>query len=294
MKATFRDYYHLTKPGIVYGNVVTTIAAFLFAMRWHFNGLASLGLFIATVLGISLVIASGCVCNNYLDREMDAKMERTRKRALVTGLISGRAALIYAAILGIIGLVLLEVFVNVLTAGVALFGLFVYVVLYAFAKRGSSWGAVVGSIAGAVPIVVGYTAVMNQIDDVTLILFLVLVVWQMPHFYAIAMYRLDEYVAAGIPVLPAVKGMRAAKLQIISYIVAYLVIVSSLFLVGAAGLTYFIVMLLISLAWLIYALRGLRLKTPEADVKWAKRVFLGSLIVLMSFSVMIAVAPLLP
>src|SRR5579872_2970145 len=183
-----RDYYKLTKPGIVYGNVFTTIAAFLFAIRWRFESFQSIELFLATVFGISFVIGSACVFNNYLDRDIDKRMERTQKRALVTGAISTRSALMYGTILGLVGFILLGVFVNVLTALIALVGFIFYVILYGIAKRGSHWGAVVGSVSGAVPIVVGYTAVTNQLDLTALILFLVLVFWQMPHFYAIAIY----------------------------------------------------------------------------------------------------------
>lgn len=292
MTPTIKDYYRLAKPGIVYGNVITTVASFLYATRWHFFGWLSVELFLAMLIGISLVIASACVCNNYLDREIDAKMGRTKNRALVTGLISPTSALVYAAILGVIGLALLEIYVNLLTAGIALIGFVFYVVVYAAAKRGSSWGAVVGSVAGAVPIVVGYTAVMNEFNIVALILFLILVVWQMPHFYAIAIYRLDEYVAAGIPVLPAVKGINRTKISILLYIIAYVVLVSSLFIVGVAGYTYLLLVLLFGVAWFLLAVRGFAYKAYFQEAKWAKWIFRMSLIVMVAFSVTLALAPL--
>src|ERR1700690_3354562 len=109
-----KKYYQLAKPGIVYGNVFTTIAAFLFASRWHFTLL----LFAATVIGIALVIASACVFNNYRDRDIDRKMIRTKDRALVSGAISVKSALAYGAVLGCCGAVLLLVCVNILTAAV--------------------------------------------------------------------------------------------------------------------------------------------------------------------------------
>src|ERR1700744_5755345 len=102
-RATFKDFYKLAKPGIIYGNILTTVAAFLFASRWHFNP-GSLWLCLATVIGLAGIIGSACVFNNYMDREIDSKMSRTKERALVTGAISIRAALIYGSILGIIGL----------------------------------------------------------------------------------------------------------------------------------------------------------------------------------------------
>lgn len=294
MKASFKDYYQLAKPGIVYGNIITTVAAFLFATRWHFFGAETLWLFLATIIGVSLVIASGCVLNNYLDKEIDAKMERTRMRALVVGRISDVNAIIYAVVLGVLGIAVLEIFVNMLTAGIALIGIVMYIIIYGAAKRGSSWGAVVGSFAGAVPIVIGYTAVTNQFDIVAILLFLILVAWQMPHFYAIAIYRLDEYMTAGIPVLPAVKGIRRTKVSIISYIVAYILAVSLLFIIGATGYTYLFLVLLVGITWFLLALHGFRLKTYFEEAKWARQVFLASLIVLITFSMTLALAPLFP
>ena len=288
-RATFKAYYKLAKPGIVYGNVITTIAAFLFAYRWHFVGLHSLWLFLATVVGISLVIGSGCVFNNYLDHDIDKKMARTKERALVTGTISNRNALIYADVLGIIGFALLLMFVNILTAVIALFGFIMYVVVYGIAKRGSEWGAVVGSFSGAVPIVVGYTAVTNHLDGAALILFLILVFWQMPHFYAIAMYRLDEYKAAGIPVLPAQKGMKVAKVHILWYVVAYLIAVTALTAFGYTSYVYLIFVLLFGVRWLMLAVQGF---STDDDAKWARKIFFYSLVTLLAFCVTLALAPL--
>ena len=296
--STIKEYYKLAKPGIIYGNVFTTIAAFLFAsgISSHYHNF-SLLLFLTTVFGISLVIGSACVFNNYLDRNIDRKMKRTSTRALVTGKISVRNALIYGTVLGLIGVGLLFLCVNVLTACIAVFGFFSYVVLYGVAKRGSEWGALVGSIPGAVPIVVGYTAVVNHVDVPALILFIVLVCWQMPHFYAIAMYRLDEYREAGIPVLPARRGMRTTKIHTLAFVILYFLATLSLWAFGFVGYVYLASVTIFGFAWLWRAILGFNpaKKTPFIDdAKWAKKLFLFSLIVLVAFSVSIAVAPLLP
>jgi protoheme IX farnesyltransferase len=166
-----------------------------------------------------------------------------------------------------------------------------YVVVYGYAKRKTHWGAVIGSIPGAVPIVVGYTAVTNQLDLTALTLFFVLVFWQMPHFYAIAIRRLDEYTAAGIPVLPAKKGIRETKIHILLYIIAYLASVWLLAFFGHLGYVYLVVVLLFAARWIMLAF-GL-LSTSD-NQKAAKRLFIFSLIVLLTFSVAIAVGPLLP
>ncbi len=290
----FSLYYNLAKPGIIYGNILTTIAAFIFATRWYFIGWPSGILFVATVLGISFVIGSGCVFNNYLDRDIDKKMERTKDRGLVTGEISVRHALMYGTILGIFGFLILYLFVNTTTAWIAFLGFVFYVVLYGLAKRKTHWGAVVGSVAGAVPIVIGYTAVTNNLDITALILFLILVFWQMPHFYAIAMYRLEEYTAAGIPVLPAIKGMRATKVHIVSYILLYIAATIGLWAIGAVVYLYLVSIFGFGLAWLWRGLKGFRIKDEAADARWARSLFLFSLIVILSFSITIAIAPLLP
>ena len=195
--STIKNYYNLAKPGIVYGNVFTTLAAFLFASRWHFSGV----LFFATLVGIAFVIASACVFNNYFDREMDKKMPRTKSRALASGTIPALEALVYGAVLGLIGLYLLYAYTNALTAGIALFGFVVYVGMYTPLKPRSALALFVGAVAGAVPIVVGYTAVTNRFDLTAFVLFALLFIWQLPHFLGIAAYRFDEYSASGVPLL---------------------------------------------------------------------------------------------
>ena len=282
-----KEYYELVKPGIVYGNAFTTLAAFLFASRWHFSA----ALFLATMLGITLVIASACVFNNYIDRELDSKMTRTRDRALASGKIPNSSALVYASALGVIGFALLSMFVNALTATVAFTGFVFYVIIYGWAKRTGSWGTLVGSIAGAAPIVVGYTAVTNRFDLAALLLFLILALWQMPHFYAIALHRLEEYKAAGIPVLPIAKGARRTKVSILLYIVAFIIAAASLTFFNFTAYGYLAVILSSGLVWLWLAARGF---TASDDAMWARRLFLFSLIVLVAFCGALAFAPLVP
>ena len=287
-----KEYYRLAKPGMVYGNVITTIASFLFALAFDFSQpLHTFVLFIATTLGISLIIGSACVYNNIADREIDKKMERTKNRALVTGRISIPSALLYGALLGSIGFSLLYVCVNPLTAYIGAFGWFSYVVLYGLAKRGSSLGALVGSISGGVPIIVGYTAVTNSFDTRALLLFIILALWQMPHFYAIAIYRLEDYKKAGIPVLPAEKGMLKTKLDILIYLNLYILVTLSFSLLGYAGVVYFLSSFIFGILWLVRSLRGF---TAQDDTLWAKSLFKFSLIVLLAFCTTLALSPLLP
>jgi len=248
-------------------------------------------LFLALLAGTSLVIAGGCVINNYIDRGLDAKMARTKQRASVTGKIPLSAAIVYAAILGLTGLLILVIYANILTVFVGAVGLFFYLVMYSIFKRRSVWGTVVGSVSGATPIVAGYVAVTDQLNSGALILFLIMVCWQMPHFYAIAIYRFDDYRAAGLPVLPVVKGRRAAKLQIITYVIAFIAATSSLTIFGYTGYAYLLIMLLVGLWWLQQGLQGFQAKD---DKQWARQMFLGSLLVVMTLSVMTSIGALLP
>lgn len=269
-----KTYYMLTKPGIILGNAITTAAGFALASKGNIDFM----LFFITLIGMCLVIASAGIFNNYIDREMDAKMERTKNRPLAAGTISSKKALIFATALVVMGIAILAVYTNLLTVAVTLFGFFVYLVLYAFWKYHSFYGTIVGSIAGGVPPLVGYCAVSNQLDLGGFLIFLILVLWQMPHFFSIAVYRYNDYSAASIPVLPVEKGMRVTKIHMALYIVAYTVTTLLLTLTGYTGMAYFAVAALLGLAWFVLCLTGFSVKN---NTIWAKQMFAFSLVVIM-------------
>jgi protoheme IX farnesyltransferase len=281
-KFTFatKSYCLLTKPGIMIGNVITTAGGFALASR----GRIDVWLFLATLLGICLVIASGCVFNNYIDRDADQKMERTKNRALAKGVISTHSAIVFAIVLGVLGTLCLAFFTNLLATAIALVGFLVYVVLYSFSKYYSIHGTLVGSVAGAIPPVVGYTAVSNRLDLGAFILFAIIVVWQMPHFYAIAIYRLKEYTAAAIPVVPIKKGMKATKIQMLLYIIAFIAVSLMLVVFGYVGALYLLTALVLGLAWLGLCIQGFYAKN---DRLWARKMFIFSLVVIMGISIAI-------
>jgi heme o synthase len=282
-----RQYYRLTKPGIIYGNLLTAVAGYLLGSQWHLH----YSVFVGLAVGTSLVIAAACVCNNCLDRGIDAKMQRTRKRALVSGEIKVWQALVYATALGVIGVVALARYTNNLTLTVGLIAFVDYVALYGWSKRHSVHGTLVGSISGSAPIVAGYTAATNRFDTGALLLFLILTAWQMPHFYAISLYRFKDYQTAGLPVLPVARSKRQARLQIMGYIVAFTAAVLLLTVFGYTGYIYAVVMAGLGGAWFWRGWQGWR-KYDSAT--WGKRMFLFSLIVIMSVSVMTAVGGRLP
>ena len=280
-----RDYYEITKPGIIYGNIITVVAGFVLASSGNIN----FSLLIATVFGISFVMASGCVFNNCIDRDIDALMERTKDRVLVRKRIPLRNACMYGSVLGILGVYLLTVYTNILTATASLVGLFVYVVIYSlWLKRSSVHHTIVGSIAGAMPLVVGYLAVTGKVDVGVIILFFVLSLWQMPHAFAIALYRLSDYKAASIPVLPLVKGVRATKIQMVIYTILFVISTLLLTVYGYAGKLYYGIMGILGFLFIIVVVKGLYIKTYH-DNLWARKVFLFSIIVLVVFCVTIIV-----
>jgi protoheme IX farnesyltransferase len=237
------------------------------------------------------VIAAGCVANNYIDRDIDKRMARTKNRALVTGEISGQNALIFATILGVIGFTVLAFKVNWLTVGVGLTGLVDYVVLYGYFKRRSIHGTLVGSIAGSTPIIAGYCAASGRLDAPAILLFLIMAVWQMPHFFAIATYRFKDYKKAGLPVWTVKKGIPNAKIHIASYISLYAALNVYFGLKGYTSTSYLVVMLGVSLWWFYRAIKGF---STSDDTKWGRQIFGSSLLVLLAFSLMLSVDHFLP
>jgi protoheme IX farnesyltransferase len=272
-----RNYYNLVKPGIIFGNTIPYIGGFAIAAGSALFVHALTG--VAGLIGLALVVASGCVFNNYIDRDIDGLMDRTKNRALPKGIISPRNAFIYGIILGVFGILVLFLFTNALTAAVALGGWFVYVVIYSlWAKRWTSYATLIGSVAGAVPPVVGYCALSGRLDGTAAVLFLIMAIWQIPHFYSIAMYRSNDYAAARIPVLPLVRGIWLTKVNMTFCIVAFTGVAALLAMWSNVGIWYVVIALLLGSVWFIICLNGFWVKNEE---RWARRMFTTSLVVLV-------------
>jgi protoheme IX farnesyltransferase len=274
-------YYQLAKPGIIFGNVVTAAAGFLLAAKGHVD----LSLFFATLFGLSCVIGSACAFNNYIDRKTDKKMARTRKRALVQGTISPRNALVFATALSLIGFLTLALYTNFLATAVALTGFLFYVAVYSHLKYRTVYGTVIGSISGAAPPVVGYCAVSHHLDLGAGILFILLVLWQMPHFFAIAMVRIKDYTAASIPVLPVKRGVQVTKIRMLLYVIAFLITAPMLTIFGYTGYAYGFVAAILGAIWLGLSIQGF--KAPS-DQQWARHMFLFSLVTIITLSITIS------
>jgi protoheme IX farnesyltransferase len=277
-----KSYVALTKPGIIMGNLITAASGFILASKGSIDPM----LFIAALVGLSLVIASACVFNNYLDRKSDQKMARTQNRPLVLGTISVKNALVFASALLLLGTSILAVYTHMLTTVLALLGFFGYVIVYGISKYQTRFATEIGSIAGAMPPLVGYTAVTNTLDAGAWILFAIIALWQMPHFYAIAMYRLNDYSAASIPVLPAVKGMFVTKVYMLLYVIAFSIAALMLSLYGYTGALYLGAVAILSTVWLWLSLKGFK---ATNDTVWAKKMFLYSLVTVTVLCLMISV-----
>jgi protoheme IX farnesyltransferase len=287
-KEKIRAYYSLTKPGVLYGNVITAAAGFFLASGRHID----FWLFLALLVGTTLVIGSACVINNYFDQDIDSLMERTKKRAIVSGQVPAQNALIFGIIIGILGMMILVAYTNWLVVTIGAVGFVDYVVLYGMlSKRMSVHGTLVGSISGAMPILAGYVAASGRIDAAAILVFAALFFWQMPEFYSIAIFRQKEYKAAHVPVITVVKGVEHTKREIAYYTVAFVISTLLLSIYGSTGYIYFTIMAALGLYWIWLAIKGLQ--TTE-HVAWARQMFHFSLIVLLAYSALISLAPWLP
>lgn len=285
-----RRYYQLIKPGIVMSNGLTAAAGFLFAAsQVAFDVWAGFGV----LAGTMLVIASACVINNIIDRKIDIRMERTKKRSLVTGEISIPGAVTFAVVMGVLGFTALALLTNWLTFAVGVVAYVFYIVIYGYAKRTSEHGTLVGSVPGALPPVAGYTALTNQLDVAAFILFLMLVTWQMAHFYAIAIYRRKEYARAKVPILTVVRGNKPAMEQMIIYIGAFLLVSANLTVAGYTGALFAVVIVAVGALWLIKAIKAFNLKDESLE-KAARKLFRFSLLVNLTMCAAIAAGGYLP
>lgn len=277
----FKQYLFLTKPGILFGNLVTTLGGLFLAAQ----GRVDFPLFLYTLLGATLVVASGCVFNNIIDQDIDQKMQRTRTRALVKKTISVPVAFVFATVLGIVGFALLYFLVNAFAFFFAALGFIVYVFFYSlWTKRTTIYQTLVGSISGACPPVIGYCAIANQIDLAAILLLLGYAFWQMPHSWGIAIYRYNDYSNANIPILPVARSIKRTKIESTLYVVLFMLCMNLLYYFGYANIWYAVILNLFCLYWIYLSIIGFK---AENDQVWAKNYFMFSVklitVVSMSF-----------
>ena len=240
-RVVLRDYVSLTKPRIIELLLVTTFPVMFLAER----GVPAVWLIVATLVGGTLAAASANVLNCYLDRDIDARMDRTSKRPLVTGAIRPAQALAFGVVLGVAAVLWLGLVVNWLSAWLALGAITLYVVFYTIVlKRRTSQNIVWGGVAGCMPVLIGWSAVTDSLSFSALILFLVVFFWTPPHYWPLSMRFKEDYAAAGVPMLPVVAEDVAVGRQVVGY--AWVTVLTSLTLIPVApmGWVYTVVAVL--------------------------------------------------
>ena len=266
VRAGLAGYIALTKPRIIELLLVTTVPTMFVAER----GVPSVWLMVATVVGGTLAAGGANAINMVIDLDIDRVMERTRDRPLVTGAVGSTGAMVFAVSLEVVAFAWLVATVNLLSAVLAVSATIFYVFVYSmWLKRTSTTNIVVGGAAGAVPVLVGWSAVTGSLDWPPVVLFLVVFYWTPPHFWALAIRYRDDYAAAGVPMLPVVAGPRATAHRIVGY-TAILVVVTVVFSpVAEMGAVYLVAALVLGAVFIALAL-ALR---ADPDERRAMRLF---------------------
>ena len=261
---TARAYVALTKPRIIELLLVTTVPTMVVADR----GIPSVWLMVATVVGGTLAAGGANAINMYVDRDIDRLMERTKNRPLVTGEVAPGRALVFAIALEVLAFAWLWGFVNLLSAVLAVSATAFYVFVYTlWLKRTSTRNIIIGGAAGAVPVLVGWSAVTNTLGWAPLVLFGLIFYWTPPHFWALAIRYRDDYQAANVPMLPAVASIRTTAVRIIGYTVVLWGLSVLFSAVGGMGLVYLVSAAVLGAVFLFYAVQVLRTQAAASAMR---------------------------
>ena len=275
MPAIARQYLELTKPRVVLLIVFTAVIGMFLAVP----GWPPLRQSIAGFIGIWLAAGSAAALNHLIDQRIDKLMARTAQRPLATGTLKPVQVLVFALILGLSSMVVLIVLVNPLTAALTFASLIGYAIVYtAWLKRATPQNIVIGGAAGAAPPVLGWAAVTGHVHPYALLLFLIIFIWTPPHFWALAIFRREDYARAMVPMLPVTHGVVYTRWHVLFYTVLLIVVTVLPYLTGMSGLFYLGGALVLGGAFLYYAIRLL----DPPDEFFAMRVFQYSIIYLMA------------
>ncbi len=257
MPPTFYPYLELCKPRVVVLIVFTAVVGMFLAV----HGWPPMSALLAGTLGIGLAASSAAAVNHLLDHRIDAKMNRTKRRPLASGKLNERKVLIFALSLGLLSMAILILLVNALTAVLTFLSLIGYAIVYtAWLKRATPQNIVIGGAAGAAPPILGWAAVTGSLDPQALLLFLIIFVWTPPHFWALAIYRKDEYALVDIPMLPVTHGSAFTRLQILLYTILLVIVTTLPYLTRMSGVVYLAGVSVLNLGFIWYALRMMRSK----------------------------------
>jgi len=286
-KDVFKGYIALMKLRVVELLLVTTIPPMVVA----YKGIPSLTSMLATLAGGTLAAGGANAMNMVYDRDIDAVMKRTQKRPLVTGVISPRDATIFAVLLELAAYLVLQHWDNQLAGLLALSGTFFYVIIYTiWLKRRSKQNIVIGGAAGAVPVLVGWAAITNNLSWAPVLLFLVIFIWTPPHFWALAVRYRDDYAAANVPMLPVVTSLRRTTLEIMAYSVIMWALTILIGPFAGLGWIYAISATVLGFIFTFYAYRLYSdAHHDKADVKEAMKLFHFSITYLTALFVAMAV-----
>jgi protoheme IX farnesyltransferase len=248
--ASWRDYYELCKPRVVYLMILTSLVGMFLAVP----GMVPLDVLILGNLGIALVAASGAVVNHLIDRKIDIKMARTHNRPVAQGRVEPMQAAMFALTIGVAGMAIMLIWVNALSAWLTLASFIGYAFIYTgYLKHATPQNIVIGGLAGAMPPLLGWSAVSNTVDPNAVILVLIIFAWTPPHFWALAIHRKDDYANSGVPMLPVTHGERVTKIHILVYTLILIATSTLPYFSGLSGLSYLAVALLSGAGFLYYA-----------------------------------------
>ena len=260
----FKSFYALTKPRVCALVVFTAIIGMFLATP----GMVPLDILFFSSIGIAFVSGAAAAFNCLIEEKIDAKMARTRGRPLPLGQVSQKETVIFSVLLGGFGLLILYFFVNSLTMWLTLATFFAYAVIYTiFLKPATPMNIVIGGASGAMPPLLGWAAVTNQVTPEALILFLIIFCWTPPHFWALALYRRKEYEKVGMPMLPVTHGEKYTRLQIVLYTIILVIVTMMPFSVGMSGLIYIIFATLLNAYFLYYTVMLYRQYSDKLSMK---------------------------
>lgn len=263
-RATWRDYLEMCKPRVVALMLLCAVVGMFLATP----GMVPLHVLILGTLGIGLVAGSAAVVNHLADAEIDARMARTHNRPVATGRITLAQGLMFSAVTGVLGFVLLYVWINPLTAWLNLASWVGYGLVYTmFLKRATPQNIVIGGLFGAAPPLFGWTAVTNSIDPGGVLLVLIIFAWTPPHFWALALDRKAEYESVDIPMLPVTHGDAFTRLHILLYTIILVLSTLLPFAIGMSGLIYLAGALALGGGFLYWAVVLMRNKNPRAPME---------------------------
>jgi protoheme IX farnesyltransferase len=271
---SWRNYIELCKPKVVTLIVFTAVVGMLLAVP----GIPPLDTLIYSTVGIALAASSAAAVNHFIDQKADAEMKRTQNRPLPKGELSSKNVIIFALVIGSIGMALLIFMVNTLTAVLTFLSLIGYAIIYTvYLKKMTPQNIVIGGAAGAAPPLLGWCAMTGEIHPYALLLFLIIFVWTPPHFWALAIARREEYAKVEIPMLPVTHGPEFTRLHILLYTVLLLIVTLLPYLTGMSGLIYLMAAVPLGLGFIYFAILMMRRK----DDRTAMRTFGYSIIYLM-------------